>query len=61
VQYGIVDESAIDDMQMTDSEMVTIAEQDKEIASLVPPGAIVALMATGGLRFWTCAYMGIIH
>ncbi len=45
VRYGLIDETAIDDIHMTESEMVTITAQNKKIASLIPPGAIVAVLA----------------
>lgn len=51
VRYGIVDETASDDIHMSESEMVTIAAQNKKIASLVPPGAIVAVVARGDFAF----------
>ena len=51
VKYGIVDETASDDIHMSESEMVTIAAQNKKIASLVPPGAIVAVVAKGDFAF----------
>jgi hypothetical protein len=61
VRYGIVDAMTIDDIHMSESEMLTITAQDKKIASLVPPGTIVAVISQGRFRFWTCAYVGIIH
>ena len=51
VKYGIVDETASDDIHMSESEMVTIAAQNKKIASLVPRGAIVAVIAKGDFAF----------
>jgi hypothetical protein len=48
VKYGIVDEMAIDDIHMSESEMLTIVAQDKKIAVLVP-GAVVAVIAKGDL------------
>jgi hypothetical protein len=56
-KYGIVDETAIDGIHMSESEMLTIAAQDKKMAGLVPPGAIVAVIAKGDLavglaRIW---------
>jgi hypothetical protein len=45
VRYGLVDESAIDGIQMAESEMLTIAAQDKKIAAFVPRGAVVAVIA----------------
>jgi len=44
VRYGLIDKTEVDDIHMTDSEMVTIMAQNKRIASLVPPGAIVAVI-----------------
>jgi hypothetical protein len=51
VRYGLIDETAIDDIHMSESEMMTIAAQDKKIARLVPPGAIVAVIAKGDFAF----------
>jgi hypothetical protein len=51
VRYGLIDETAIDDIHMSESEMVMIAAQDKKIASLVPPGAIVAVIAKSDFAF----------
>ncbi len=51
VRYGIVDETAIDDIQMSESEMLTVTAQDKKLASLVPPGATVAVVAKGDFAF----------
>ncbi len=45
VRYGLVDETAIDDMQISESEMLTITAQDKKIAAFVPSRAVVAVMA----------------
>jgi hypothetical protein len=39
---------AIDDIHMSESEMLTIVAQDKKIAVLVP-GAVVAVIAKGDL------------
>src|SRR5512135_2760618 len=47
LRYGIIDETASVDIQMSESEMLTIIAQDKKIAGLVPPGAIVAVIAKG--------------
>jgi hypothetical protein len=57
VRYGIVDETSIDDVQISDSEMLTIAVQDKKIAAFAPPGAVVAVIAKddfalGLARMW---------
>jgi len=51
VRYGIVDETATDDIHMAESEMLTIAVQDKKIANLVPSGAIVAVIAERDFAF----------
>jgi hypothetical protein len=51
VRYGLIDETAIDDIHMSESEMLTITAQDKKIASFVPPGAIVAVVAKGDFAF----------
>jgi hypothetical protein len=51
VRYGIVDAMTIDDIHMSESEMLTITAQDKKIASLVPPGTIVAVIAKGDFAF----------
>jgi hypothetical protein len=51
VRYGIVDETTIDDIHMSESEMLTIATQDEKIASLVPVGAVVAVIAEGDFAF----------
>ncbi len=46
VRYGLVDVTAIDDIQISESELLTITAQDKKIAALAPSGAIVAVIAT---------------
>ena len=51
VRYGLIDETALDDIQMSESEMLMITAQDKKIASLVPPGAVVAVIAKGDFAF----------
>jgi hypothetical protein len=51
VRYGIVDKSAADDIHMRESEMPMIAAQVKKIASLVPAGAIVAVIAESDFAF----------
>lgn len=51
VRYGLIDETAIDDINMSESEMLTITAQDKKLAGLVPPGAIVAVVAKGDFAF----------
>jgi len=57
VKYGLVDETAIDDIQISESEMLTITAQDKKIAAFVPSGAVVAVIAKDDLalrlaRMW---------
>jgi len=57
IRYGLIDETEVADIHMSESEMLTITAQDKKIASLVPPGAIVAVInnsdfAVGLARFW---------
>jgi CMP-2-keto-3-deoxyoctulosonic acid synthetase len=57
VRYGIVVETTTDDIHMAESEMLTIAAQDKKIANLVPSGAVVAVIterdfAFGLARIW---------
>src|SRR5208337_3325109 len=57
VKYGIVDETSIDDVQISESEMLTIAVQDKKIAAYAPSGAVVAVIAKddfaiGLARMW---------
>lgn len=45
VRYGMIDETGIDAISLADSDMLTIAVQNKKIARLVPSGAIVAVIA----------------
>lgn len=57
VKYGIVDETAIDGIQISESEMLTITVQDKKIAAFAPFGAVVAVIAKDDLalglaRMW---------
>jgi hypothetical protein len=51
VRYGLVDETTIDDINISESEMTAIAAQDEKIANLVPPGAIVAIIAKSDFAF----------
>jgi hypothetical protein len=51
VRYGIIDETNTNDVQMAESEMLMIAAQDKKIASLVPSGAVVAVIAERDFAF----------
>ncbi len=46
VRYGLVDVTAIVDVQIAESELLTITAQDKKIAAFVPSGAVVAVLAT---------------
>jgi hypothetical protein len=51
VRYGLVDATAIDDIHLSESEILTITVQDRKIARLVPPKAIVAVKATDDFAF----------
>jgi len=56
-RYGLVDETEIDDVRISESEMLTIVAQSKKIAAIVPQGAVVAVMAKdnyalGLARMW---------
>jgi len=51
VKYGMVDETAIDDIEMSESDMLMIAAQNHKIARLVPSGAVVAVIAKGDFAF----------
>jgi hypothetical protein len=51
LKYGLIDETAIDDINISESEMMSIAAQDEKIASLVPDGAIVAVIAKSAFAF----------
>ena len=44
-RYGLIDETGIDDVRMSESEMLTIVAQSKKIAAIVPQGAVVAVIA----------------
>ena len=45
LRYGLVDMTAADDIQISESELLTITAQDKKIASFVPSEAVVAVIA----------------
>jgi hypothetical protein len=45
VRYGLIDETEVENIHMTESEMVTVTAQNRKIASLVPSGAIVAVIS----------------
>jgi hypothetical protein len=45
VIYGLVDETAIENLQISESEMLTIAAQNKKMSAVVPGRAIVAVIA----------------
>lgn len=45
VRYGLVDETAINGIQLSETDMLKIAVQDKKIAARVPRGAVVAVIA----------------
>ncbi len=56
-RYGLVDETGIDDIRISESEMLTIVAQTKKISAIVPQGAVVAViakddMALGLARLW---------
>lgn len=51
VIYGLVDESAIDNIQILESEMLTIAAQNKKMSAIVPARAVVAVIAKDDLAF----------
>ncbi len=44
-KYGLVDMADADDVQISESELLTITAQDKKIASFVPSAAVVAVIA----------------
>jgi hypothetical protein len=44
-RYGLVDETGIDDIRISESEMLTIVAQNKKMAATVPQGAVVAVIA----------------
>jgi hypothetical protein len=51
VRYGLIDETAIDDIRISESEMLTITAQDKKIAAFVSSGVVVAIIAKDDLAF----------
>ena len=51
VRYGIVDMTAADDVQISESELLTITAQDKKIASFVPSEAVVAVIVNNDFAF----------
>jgi len=51
VRYGLIDATAIDDIHIAESEMVMITAQDKKIAGLVAPGAVVAVISKSDVAF----------
>ncbi len=44
-RYGLVDETGIENVQISESELLTIVAQNKKIAAIVPQGAVVAVIA----------------
>ncbi len=57
VRYGIVDVTEIDDIQISESELLTITAQDKKMAAFVLSGVVVAVIANDDLalrlaRLW---------
>jgi hypothetical protein len=57
VRYGLVDETTLDYMQISASEILTITAQNKKMAAFVPRGAVVAVIANddsalGLARMW---------
>ncbi len=49
VVYGLVDETAIENLQISESEMLTIAAQNKKMSAIVPARAVVAVIANDDL------------
>jgi len=45
VRYGLVDMTATDDVQISESELLSITAQDKKIAAVVPSASVVAVVA----------------
>ncbi len=52
----LIDETAVDEIQMSKSEKVTITVQDKKKSSLVPSGANVAYLPRMTLFLDLCIY-----
>ncbi len=56
-RYGLIDVTATDDVQISESELLTITAQNKKMAAFVPSGAVVAVIAQDDLalrlaRLW---------
>jgi hypothetical protein len=51
MRYGLIDETSIDDINISESEMKAIAGQNDEMARLVPAGAVVAVIANSAFAF----------
>ena len=51
LRYGLIDETSIDDINISESEMKTIAGQNEKMARLVPDGAVVAVIAKSAFAF----------
>ncbi len=56
-RYGLVDVTTADDVQISESELLTITAQNKKMAAFVPSGAVVAVIANDDLalqlaRMW---------
>ncbi len=56
-RYGLIDVTAADDVQISDSELLTITAQDKKISAFVPSGVVVAVIANNDIalglaRIW---------
>ncbi len=51
VIYGLVDETAIENLQISESEMLTIAAQNKKMSAIVPARAVVAVIAKDELAY----------
>jgi hypothetical protein len=45
VRYGLIDMTATEDVQISESELLTITAQDKKIATFVPSESVVAVVA----------------
>jgi len=45
VRYGLVDMTATNDVQISESELLTITAQDKKIAAFAPSESVVAIVA----------------
>ena len=51
LRYGLVDEMAIDDITISESEKMTIAKQEKMVARFVPYGVVVAVIVKNARTF----------